>query len=358
MGAIMSTLQELLDSDPYDAARRLADDQVWSALTADDAPVACLVYAVLAQSPHNTQAWRWRVGPGVIELWADRSRALTVSDPDGRELAIGGGCALENLSIALTARGFEHTVEPCPSSGEPDLLARVSVGPGAAQADAETVALFAATPERRTNRSAYFGEPVPEAVRESLRRTVVPFSTVLTFADEDMKDALSELVVEGDRHQMGDAGFRKELSSWMRRKGTSRGDGMPADLLGQRGIAAYIAPEVVRSVDVGKGQSAKDRELIASSPTLVVLSTERDGQREWVACGRALARVTLQLHRDGFACAYMNQPCELPELRGAVAGVVGVPNPQLVLRVGKSASNPPASPRRPVAQVLMAPFAE
>ena len=45
-------------------------------------------YAVLAPSSHNTQPWLFRAVDGALELYADRSRALPVVDPDEAELAV------------------------------------------------------------------------------------------------------------------------------------------------------------------------------------------------------------------------------------------------------------------------------
>ena len=43
-------------------------------------------FGVRAPSIHNTQPWRWVYRPGVLELYADRSRQLPALDPDGRAL--------------------------------------------------------------------------------------------------------------------------------------------------------------------------------------------------------------------------------------------------------------------------------
>jgi hypothetical protein len=52
--------------------------------------------AVLAPSSHNTQPWRFRTSDDAIDVFADRTRALPVNDPDDRELTISC-CALFNL---------------------------------------------------------------------------------------------------------------------------------------------------------------------------------------------------------------------------------------------------------------------
>jgi hypothetical protein len=44
-------------------------------------------------------------------VYADESRRLTVADPDGRELSVSVGCALENLLVAAERFGVGRTVE-------------------------------------------------------------------------------------------------------------------------------------------------------------------------------------------------------------------------------------------------------
>jgi len=65
-----------------------------------------LVTAGRAPSLHNSQPWCFAVTPAVIELYAERSRALPVIDPTGREMRIACGAALFNLRLALHGNGI------------------------------------------------------------------------------------------------------------------------------------------------------------------------------------------------------------------------------------------------------------
>src|SRR5687768_4644179 len=70
--------------------------------------------------------WAFRLrGGDTLELYADRSRALPVVDPVGRESIIGCGAALFQLAVALHAVGHEVGVELLPEPADRDLLARV-----------------------------------------------------------------------------------------------------------------------------------------------------------------------------------------------------------------------------------------
>jgi hypothetical protein len=190
-------------------------------------------------------------------------------------------------------------------------------------------------------------------LRSTLTRAGERFGVESTWLeDSPSREALVKLIMDADREQMSSAEFRRELAHWMRPKHSSSQDGMQADLLGQRGVAAYVAPLAVRTFDMGKMQAARDRELTAGSPDLAVVSTPADDAGAWLATGRALARLTLEAQAAGRASAYMNQPCELPVARGQLAQSLGIAgHPQLVLRYGLAEPVHPAS-RLPVSQVL------
>jgi hypothetical protein len=305
--------------------------------------------AVQAPSPHNTQAWRWVASGDVLDLFADPSRQLVVSDPDGREMVIGCGAALEHLVLAAGAAGVAIEVQAMPDPGDPDHLARITIGTGSVPSPAP--ALVAVIDQRRTNRTSYRPDPIDPDILDRLERAVTPFGIVPARLDEE-RAAVVELIMEGDRRQMHDARFRHELSSWMRRAHEHAVDGMPADLLGQHGIAAEVAPLVVRTFDLGRGQAARDGELIAGSPDLWVLHTAADDRATWLATGRALTHLTLEATAAGVAHAYMNQPCEVPELRTRLAELLPSGRwPQLIVRLGYADPVHP-SPRRPVSEVL------
>ena len=86
---------------------------------------AALVAAGRAPSVHNTQPWLFRLRPSTIELHAEPSRRLLVSDPDGVEQRMSCGAALFNLRVALAGHGVDPVVSIAPDRAQPDLLAVV-----------------------------------------------------------------------------------------------------------------------------------------------------------------------------------------------------------------------------------------
>lgn len=122
--------------------------------------------AALAPSSHNTQPWRFRVSESVIDLLADRTRALPVNDPEDRELTISCGCALMNLRAAAASQGFRAEVQPLRDATDPDWLARMTLSQGT-EAPAEEAALADFIDRRRTYRKDFTSQTVdPDAIEQ------------------------------------------------------------------------------------------------------------------------------------------------------------------------------------------------
>src|ERR687885_179461 len=112
-------------------------------------------YGVLAPSIYNTQPWLFRIDGDTLELRADPTRALPVTDPDYRELTISCGAALMNVRAALRHFGYAGDVSLLPDPSQPTLLARVRTGPRAEETDEDRTLFFAI--ERRHTTLGEFG---------------------------------------------------------------------------------------------------------------------------------------------------------------------------------------------------------
>ncbi len=308
--------------------------------------LAAVQQAVRAPSSHNTQPWLFKLDAEAVELYADRTRALPVVDPEDRELTISCGAALLHLRLALRHAGHTPVVTSFPNPADPDLLARVELAEPAAVTGEEEM-LVRAIPLRRTNRAAFEDRPVPEAVLAALQAAAHAEGTWLHIIHgQERRHAVADLIAEGDREQWGDVRFRRELAAWIHPR--RRHDGLGGWALG-------VAPLVIRTFDMGDGAAAKDRQLAEGSPVLAVLETETDTPEDWLRAGQALARVLLRARAEEVWASFLNQPVEIPSLRARLRRIVGGPDlPQLVLRLGYG-PEPPATPRRPVREVLLEP---
>lgn len=311
-----------------------------------------LRYAAQAPSSRNSQPWLFRATGDAVDLVADRARALPVTDPRDRELLISCGAALFSLRVAIRHYGFEGEVSLLPDEADPDLLARVRLGEAQRSTRDEDL-LFWAIASRHTNRHAFEAREVPRGLLEELERAASSEGALLRVLEGDQqRHELAALVAEGDRRQFADAGFRRELASWIHSSLTSARDGMPASALDLPAVLSPLAPLVVRTFDVGKGTAAHDRKIADGSPVLAVLGTAGDGPHAWLAAGQALGRVLLRAAQDEVSASFLNQPVEVDELRPEISRLAGMEAPQVVLRLGYGPKVKPAL-RRPLSAIVL-----
>jgi hypothetical protein len=311
-----------------------------------------LGYAILAPSTHNTQPWHFRVNAMDVELFADWSKRLQIVDPQGRELLMSCGAALFNLRVA--AEYFEKAwrIERFPDPAHPTLLARFHLGLQG-ETSSEDLLLFHAISRRRTNRTPFRTDPIPDELLTVMVAAAEREGAWFMAADnEDSRTALADLVAEADRRQWADRHFREELASWLRKKPEEALDGLPVHDQGIEDWLTFAGPALIRTFDRGKGQAARDRDIAVHSPMLVVLGTEADDAPSWLSAGQALQSVLLRARSEDVWASFLCQPIEVPELRNEIASICGRPNPQILLRLGYGEEVPP-TPRRSVRSVLL-----
>jgi nitroreductase len=317
---------------------------------------AMLQWAILAPSSHNTQPWLFRIAEDHVDLFADRSRALPVVDPDDRELLMSCGAALFHLRVTMAHFGHDAETELFPDPNEPDHLARVRRGSEHSRGELEE-RLFHAITRRRTHRGPFDGSAIaPGVLNELSKEASEEGVTLVPVTEAADRAAVADLVAEGDRIQMHDRRFRRELAAWLRGNHSHRNDGIPGYAMGMNDVVAATGPLVVRLFDLGDGSARRDRALTEGSPALGVLLTEGDAEPQWLAAGQALARVLLDAESRGIRASYLNQPVERPELRNELRSAVQQHQmPQLVLRLGYASDRPRPTPRRPVEEVTLGP---
>lgn len=291
----------------------------------------------------------------MVELYADRTRALVLVDPVDRALTISCGAALSHLQIAIRHFGYAYKVEPFPDLNNKDPLSRVIIG-NRKEPISEENSLFKAITKRRTNRLKFEDRELDESLISKLRSTVTDKGGIeqdttiwLHIAkEEDEKNSLADLIAEGDRIQLSDKRFRRELASWIHSNRSHSKDGMPGYAFGYSDIMSHMGPFVLRTFDFGKGQAAKDRQLAAGSPILAVLGTRSDEPIDWLKAGMALSRMLLAAQIENVWSSFLNQPIR-PKVQELVKEEKGFP--QIMLRMGYGKDVKP-TPRRPVDDVL------
>jgi hypothetical protein len=318
---------------------RLVDRQVEQVL---------LEAATRAPSVHNSQPWRFVVGPRRVTVHADPARQLRVVDAPGRSLLVSCGAAVLNLKVAAEHLGFHPRVRILPATDDPTLVATLDFDHrhprGGRLAD-----LYPAVAARRTNRYPFADRRVPQSVLAEMIEAVDLEHAVLRVYDDAAEvDRVVGLIRTAELDAaltLPDAA--SERADWV---GSRReGEGVPADSLGPRPVSIR-APH--RDLAPG-ADPERERVPFETTPTIAVLSTMHDQRADWVRAGMALERALLVLTRAGVSASFMNQPVELPDVRWLLRSpLTGVGQAQMLLRIGYGPPVPP-TPRRPLDEIVV-----
>jgi nitroreductase len=301
-----------------------------------------------APSLHNSQPWRFRVGPQAIEVHADAARWLPAADPDQQELRLACGAALLNLRVALEHVGIHPVVTLLPRPAEPSALAAVRSGGRADPARHES--LYRAIARRRSNRRPFLPAPVPAGHRHELSQAVRAEGCWLHVVQRSELASLETMVHRAHCVQMADAGFRAELRRWTGRA-AGETEGVPA-------AAAGPQPEpqdqwVLRDFSGGQARARVPGKDFEYDPLLVVVCSYFTGRLADLQAGQALQRMLLDATALGLAASLMSQVVEVDETRAALRALVGGDlHPHALVRLGYG-SPTPATPRRCPRELLI-----
>ena len=300
-----------------------------------------------APSIHNTQPWRLSALPQGIDVGEDPARALSGTDPSGRDRLISCGAALRNAEIAMSRLGRDPVTALLPDGPHGSRLATLRAGRARPSSPAVDD-LYRAVWARRTHRRIFMSTRPIEGLLPALTAAVTPFRTRLGVLRPARRDRFAQIVWSAAQHQVHDDDARRELAEWTRPdRGAdgvpvrSQGTGpFPIDGLLTRTPPATQTPPPWVLDDLANG-------------TVAVLVAPRDGRLEWLQAGRALENLLLTLTSAGLVASFLNQAVQQEEFRAQLSDVVDEPGaPQVVLRIGEPLVTVPPTPRRPLAEVL------
>ena len=302
--------------------------------------------AGLAPSVHNTQPWRFVARPERLELLADRSRRLSVLDPDGRQLHLSCGAALLHARVAARALGLDGAVRLLPDPARPELLAELVLTEGQ-PASEDDVRMATAILHRHTHRGAVAPREVPGALVERLRLAAEAEGALLhPVVDEDELVELEVLLAAADAHEEQDPAYRAEVLRWVQ-PGDPQPDGVPLD------AAVTVPGSSLRQRDFALTRTEATGTPAAEHPAVVVVASEDDTPLSWLRAGQALAAVLLRAADHGVQAQPLGQVTDVLAYRLGLRSALGmVALPQLVLRMGFAVGTAP-TPRRAVEDVLV-----
>ena len=158
-------------------------------------------------------------------------------------------------------------------------------------------------------------------------------------------DAIRNYIEQGNRIQMQDKAFKKELKEWMRfnRKHSEKtNDGLSYLVFGAPNLPKFISKPIIGQAVNEWSQVKGDNKKIASASHLVLFTTQNDNIPEWIDLGRNLQRFLLKSTELNIIHSYFNQPNEVRELSVKMAESLGLAGeyPTILLRMGYGETMP------------------
>jgi len=303
-----------------------------------------LGYAVRAPSRHNSQPWLFEIEGDELRVLADRRRALRVADPQGREMLMACGAAIENLRLGACHHGHDVALEPLAGGREADLVARLRLGERRIP-DREEEQLYAAIDERRSALVLRSTDVEGEVMDALLRESLAEGCTLRRIRPPQARPVV-EIVAQAEVTQWSNARFRNELAMWT--SGDARRRHQP-----EAPRTHSTTGRLLRLLSrLRAGARELDQRIAAHTRSMLVLATPGDEPRDWLAAGRAMQRVLLRCTAEGLLASLLSPVIEVPDARQRLRRALFEPgHPQLLLRVGYG-TTPRANPRRPVELVL------
>jgi len=327
--------------------------------------------AVLAANAHNAQPWVFALGANRIDLFADSARTLGTMDPLRREWYLSLGCALENLTLAARAHGLAPVVTLLPTPGDAAHVARVDLTPGAVVASP----LYAAIPQRHTDRGAYDGaRPLETGTLDALTGLNAHPDLALAwlttaadmgrFADLTLQ-ATAAILADPEQARDDFVWWRGDWQDIQRHK-----DGITLDPSGLsdpiRALGKILPAQSRDAYGASWLAGTRDRQLPTAAAFGLLLARDGGDTAQRLAAGQLWQRLHLAATTRGLAV----QPlCQIPEridreratagepiITRAFASVLPATGGEAVLafRIGYPTAATHLSPSRPAEEVVRA----
>jgi hypothetical protein len=305
-----------------------------------------------APSIHNTQPWRWRLSADQMDLYAEHSRILEVSDPDTRLATLSCGAALHHARVSLAAQGWRATVSRLPDRAAPDHLAYLHVD-GPAPVDPQTVRRMQTIRLRHTDRRPVTGTPVGPDDLAAITTAVEAEGSWLHILRPDQVLDLAAAADHAQRSQAAESAWQAELAYWTGGSRPTR-SGIP-----DAAIPQHAPQTTVPGRDFGHhgdlpGDAEHDQATI-----FAILYGRNDEPLDWLRAGEALSVGWLTATERGVALLPLSATVEVAATRQAMRALLAsTGHAFLVLRLGTTDPDnpgPPQAPRLPADQIIERP---
>jgi hypothetical protein len=287
----------------------------WRSPTAG--PLNLVRAAILAANAHNTQPWLFHVTDTRIDLYADLSRRIRLTDPFLSEMHIGLGCALENLLLAAPANGYIPQVTLLPDATDSTAVARIDLLPGATNSSA----LYEAIPHRHTNRYAH---DTQRSVAQTTLAALSALNTdpqvkVLWFAQGAARQQLGDLMNAAAKAFVADIPLSTDDNVWYRatwQDVQQHRDGITLDAAGlsdfTRVLGKMLPPESLDQQNSYFLQGVQSQVQTAGVLGMLAVPNKRDNAQR-LRVGQVWQRLHLWATTQGLVMQPLNQITEMAD---------------------------------------------
>lgn len=306
--------------------------------------------ACRAPSLHNSQPWRWIVGPAMVDLFVDHERVVRSADRSGREALISCGAALDHFRIAMAAAGWKTNVDRFPSPSDRDHLASLCFIPAHYISTAERDRADAIL-SRRTDRLPFHAPDHWASFEPALRNIIDHSKAVLDVLADDARPALAEASRLTESFRRYDEYYHDELHWWTDPYRLYQG--VPPSALVSEGESERVG---INREFPATQHGARRTDVQADEAKVLVLSTPVGARADALNCGEALSTVLLECTMVGLATCTLTHITEFAESRAVIRELTGGRAfPQLLIRVGNAPAleeTPSPTPRRPLSEIM------
>lgn len=293
--------------------------------------------ASLAPNSHNTQAWKVYINTTEkeIEVTVDKERALSVVDPNSRELYISLGCYIETMCFAFDASGYKTNVSE--KYVDNYLQIKILYTKVSDTINNEKLGLIE---KRHTNKGKYLSTKLNSSVLSNVKNNNPDFlyfeNTSVEF--EYIKDATYKAI----ELQSKDQAYRDELANWMRfsdEEALEKKDGITAEMIGLRGLVKSIYYSTTNHESAKEDKFANQGNTTAKNQlnncTAFFVITGNNTPEDLVKVGRTTQSIWLECTKNNIALQPMSALLEISEYSKETQVKLNSKAPvQMILRAG------------------------
>jgi hypothetical protein len=278
-------------------------------------PAGLIAAGLLAASPHNTQPWTFRVTDRVIDVMADDTRALGPIDAAGRELAIGMGCCIENMSLGASGVAINPLLNMFPDGPDGKVVARFTVFDSGDQPNDRAKALA----RRHTNRGPYVvARPIDQKIIDALEalNTSSNIRMVWLRSETEAGKRFADGTVKATADFIADAEMREASDKWFRFTPGPHTDGLTLPTVGLPPLTARLALMLPPGLTGDSHQKWLEmtRDVhVATAPLFGLFAVDSVDRPTLVEVGRLWQRLHIQTTIMGLAVQPLNQLLEMAD---------------------------------------------